>query len=460
MHAVSRLLASALDAAGPAVVQTALVREARQIFGVSSVFLLSVEPQEHLARVVAYDAPEVPAAARIPIDGFPGLENLQRPYSELRGSELERLGRLLGMRLAPGFALSVPMRTREGTDHLLVLADVDLARAVRGERAELAVGFAAAAASGLAQLRLVEEQAARTAQQAALARAAKRLNETLDLPAVLDAICREARSILGGDLATAYIGGRDQPLVIEAAIGLPKEHIGRRMAPGEGISGRVALADRAMLTNDYQRIARPPIGSPFATVQSCLAVPMHWDGALRGVLSVGFTRSRFVGAQDLALLEAFGEIAAAACRNANAAAGLALAARTDGLTGCLNHAAMQEALGRELQRAERTGQDLSVVLLDLDDFKQVTEREGHLVGDEVLRRVGQALRIVTRPYDLVARYGGDEFAILAIDADEETAHDIASRAIERVQVSLVALGRTVGAFATAGVAARGEGVDG
>ena len=156
---------------------------------------------------------------------------------------------------------------------------------------------------------------------------------------------------------------------------------------------------------------------------------------------------------ELELLESFGELAAAACRNATAHAGLALAARTDALTGCLNHSAMHDALGREIERCRRKGHALSLVIVDLDEFKQVNERHGHLAGDDVLRQVGESLRESVRAYDLVARYGGDEFAVIAMDADEATAAEVARRAVEAIGRALGALGSAGQATAaTAGVA--------
>ena len=91
------------------------------------------------------------------------------------------------------------------------------------------------------------------------------------------------------------------------------------------------------------------------------------------------------------------------------------------------------------------------MLFDLDRFKEVNDEHGHLVGDEVLRRVGHALHSTTREYDLSARYGGDEFALIAIDADEEQACEIARRAIERITLALGDLAESGAARATAGV---------
>ncbi|MFL5904750.1 MAG: diguanylate cyclase domain-containing protein, partial [Solirubrobacteraceae bacterium] len=320
------------------------------------------------------------------------------------------------------------------------------------EDRDLAAAFAEAAGGALAQVRLAEERERRIAQLSALARAAKTVNQNPELAPLLTAICAEARSITGADAVAIYVNDEEGGVVAEAAHGLGDKMLGYRLALGEGLAGRVAQEGRPLAADDYQALASPTPDSPVADLCSAMAVPMYWDGSLRGVLSVGFTRPHASSPEEMRLLETFGDLAAAACRNANAATGLALAARTDALTGCLNHAALHEGLRLEIERCARTDQGLSVVMLDLDEFKQVNERYGHLVGDEVLRRAGHALRSAVRPYDLCARYGGDEFVIVCSDADEEDAAEVATRAMERVGEVLADLPEAFGTGSTAGVA--------
>jgi diguanylate cyclase (GGDEF)-like protein len=177
---------------------------------------------------------------------------------------------------------------------------------------------------------------------------------------------------------------------------------------------------------------------------------MRLSGRLSGVLSVGYTKPSIVTGEHLALLGAFGELAAAASRNANAAAGLAHAARSDSLTGCLNHAAFHEQVRAELERSQRTKQRVSVAMLDLDDFKRMNEEHGHPMGDDVLRRVAGALRESVRGYDRVGRYGGDEFAVVVPEASETEAAELATRAIGAIEFALADLPGSN--RATAGVA--------
>jgi diguanylate cyclase (GGDEF)-like protein len=87
-------------------------------------------------------------------------------------------------------------------------------------------------------------------------------------------------------------------------------------------------------------------------------------------------------------------------------------ASTDALTGTLNRRALAEALAAELDRARRYNLYLSIMLADLDRFKQINDRRGHLAGDAVLRQVGELLRHEARSVDIVARYGGEEFVVV------------------------------------------------
>jgi len=100
---------------------------------------------------------------------------------------------------------------------------------------------------------------------------------------------------------------------------------------------------------------------------------------------------------------------------------------TDGLTKIHNHRFFQDQLSREIKRAERTGSPLALILLDIDDFKQLNDRYGHAVGDEVLQLLSAILIEETRDHDLVARYGGEEFAVLAPATDRDGAFIVAEK---------------------------------
>ena len=99
----------------------------------------------------------------------------------------------------------------------------------------------------------------------------------------------------------------------------------------------------------------------------------------------------------------------------------------DPLTGLLNHRAFHKRFGEEAARAEREGTSLAVAMLDLDNFKFFNDSYGHAVGDEVLRRVAETLRGGCRRYDILARFGGDEFALLMPGTGAEAAANLAAR---------------------------------
>ena len=100
---------------------------------------------------------------------------------------------------------------------------------------------------------------------------------------------------------------------------------------------------------------------------------------------------------------------------------------TDGLTRLHNHRFFQDHLTREIKRVTRTGEPLSMLLTDIDDFKQLNDRFGHAAGDELLTRIAQLLVDCVRDSDLVARYGGEEFVVLAINCDLEAAEALAEK---------------------------------
>jgi diguanylate cyclase (GGDEF)-like protein len=133
-------------------------------------------------------------------------------------------------------------------------------------------------------------------------------------------------------------------------------------------------------------------------------------------------------------------------------------ATTDSLTGLANRWTFDEELALEWRRAERIGDPLALILLDLDDFKTVNDTQGHQAGDEVLRQVGQVLAANVRQVDLAARYGGEEFAVIVPETDLEGALDLAERlrrALEGQEIELQN-GTRLSVAASLGAAVKGD----
>ena len=107
-------------------------------------------------------------------------------------------------------------------------------------------------------------------------------------------------------------------------------------------------------------------------------------------------------------------------------------ALTDGLTGLYNHRHFHERLTLESERSQRSGLPLSLLMLDVDHFKQFNDTFGHPAGDEVLRQLARVLGDTRRANDVVARYGGEEFAVILVDTAKFTAAKVAERIRERI----------------------------
>jgi diguanylate cyclase (GGDEF)-like protein len=183
---------------------------------------------------------------------------------------------------------------------------------------------------------------------------------------------------------------------------------------GQGITGYAAEHREAQLINDADLDDRsyhiPGTGSD---EESMICLPLLARGELKGVLNVyRVGRGHDFSLEEFELAKRFAELAALAIDNAQIRQRLEAELVSDPLTGLHNHRYFQERLGRELEDASAAGTALSLVSVDIDDFKVINEREGHGRGDTILKALARLLKEQARPEDAVFRIGGEEFAIL------------------------------------------------
>jgi diguanylate cyclase (GGDEF)-like protein len=194
------------------------------------------------------------------------------------------------------------------------------------------------------------------------------------------------------------------------------------------------LAEQQVMETGKPLVLRavPVHEGAFVGAYSGVYAPMISGGRTIGVISAERIGADACGDEDLQRLTFVSRYLAAAVEFAWTHAELRQTAATDHLTGLANRRALEEALEREIALGSRYGQSMSLVLIEVDQFKLINDGHGHLRGDAVLRAIGRILRGMCRETDLAARYGGDEFVLMLPNTSKSGATRLTERLRRRV----------------------------
>jgi diguanylate cyclase (GGDEF)-like protein len=216
------------------------------------------------------------------------------------------------------------------------------------------------------------------------------------------------------------------------------------------------LIDRAWDRHDPLLVSRlndeedPRLAQLMPFAKNLLVAPMYADGQPLGVLVLERKNpdEAVIQRRVISMVMQFASHGALAMRKATLLQQVQRMAETDALTGVANRRSFEQAMSRDVSRALRSHEELTLILVDLDHFKALNDRFGHQAGDDVLRKVGAVLADACRQSDTSARYGGEEFAVLLPTCRKDEALDAA----ERIRSLIAQIDGPVSITASAGVA--------
>ncbi len=257
------------------------------------------------------------------------------------------------------------------------------------------------------------------------------------LDALLERIADTLEDLIPHDSLTIYSADEPRRLLLPV---LSRDQwaeklLGHTLHFGEGITGWAAEHREAVLVNQAHLDPRVKVvpGTPADEPESLLSIPLVARAHLKGALNLYRQGDATFTDEEFELARRFADAAALALDNAHVRARLEHQAQTDSLTGLYNHRYFHERLRAELQRVSRSHDVVSVLMLDIDDFKRVNDMHGHGAGDEVLCALASQLSQTVRGSDVVCRLGGEEFAVILPSCDEEAALGLAHRLTELLE---------------------------
>lgn len=271
----------------------------------------------------------------------------------------------------------------------------------------------------------------------ALKNAASLVNSPLDISEVLTRVLAAVGEVVPVDVSSIILIGDNGKLSGVGRSGIPGFH--KKL----DILGQLTINDFQTLRTMKRTgnpliipdIAQYPAWSTLAgdtKTRSYLGCPIKIKGHVAGFLSVENVNPGFYTRDHIDKLESFVDLAATAIENAHLQQETQKMAISDELTALYNRRGLMDIGRREIDRARRFNHPLSVAIMDIDNFKSINDRYGHIAGDQILNQVADSCRASFREIDIIGRYGGDEIVVLLIENDLNQAYQIANRFRETI----------------------------
>ena len=266
------------------------------------------------------------------------------------------------------------------------------------------------------------------------------------LDALLDRIADALADLIPHDSLTIYEADEPRRLLVPvwARDKWADKILADRCPFGVGLTGwgvehrEPVRVNQAHLDPRVATVAGTPADEP----EAMITIPLIARDSIKGALNIyRLGEDASFDDEEFELAKRFGDAAALAVDNAQIRARLEHQAMTDPLTGLYNHRAFHERLRQALASASRAHEAVSVLMLDIDDFKRVNDVYGHGTGDEILRSLAETLKDAVRASDVVYRLGGEEFAIVVTSRAPQNAERLAHRLVERVESAEFGPGR-------------------
>ena len=303
------------------------------------------------------------------------------------------------------------------------------------ETIDLLTLFSTQASMALQNARLHSLERRRALQLKAINAIAQQTTAVLDLKELLSKVC----SLIKHAFQVSHVSvllkeGEEDDLFLRAHYGdlTPRIPEDGRLPAGAGLWGQALGSGKTLLENDVK--SNPNYIGFYVETAARMCIPLVAFGQTLGVLILDSAQRGAFNPNDTQSLESVADICATAIQNAYYVERVKQLAYLDGLTGIFNRRFFELRISEEIERAKRFGAGMAVIMVDIDQFKRLNDEFGHLLGDEVLRQVSSIFHQQLRKFDVVCRYGGEEFAILLSQTNPQHALAVAEKLRRSVEI--------------------------